>query len=472
MDTAPSPEILIVDDIPDNVELVARFLRGRDYQISFASSGPEALTHLELQIPDLILLDVNMPGMNGFEVCRHLQGRPELKSVPVIFVTARTSSEDLAEGFAAGGVDYITKPLKRTELLSRVGFHLELKRTREALAQQNQELQSLNQALTGTVTLLQRQTAELSTLNLMNDRLQRCASMAQARRELITTLPTLFREEEGVLVLTTGDETPSVTQWSKKLDQPPPQMGLCQAMAAGPGLPASLSGLPSCPCQRNHGNRPYLCLPLGHDRAFQGVLRLRFPENDPDRQLLARAVVRTIDLTLGNLQLQEELRQQAIRDPLTGLYNRRHMEAALAREIHRSLRKGGHLAVILLDLDHFKDFKDAHGSQAGNALLQTVGAALTQRVRAGDVACRCGGEEFLLILPDTDTDSALKRAETLRQAVTDLGKDHPEDRVTCSVGVALLPLHGDTPDGLIRAADQALHQAKRCGHDRVEMSHG
>jgi diguanylate cyclase (GGDEF)-like protein len=229
----------------------------------------------------------------------------------------------------------------------------------------------------------------------------------------------------------------------------------------------------------------YLCVPLLAQGEALGILHLRTLRQDPTGQKnpsllftdsgrrLATAVAEQIGLALANLRLRETLRQQSIRDALTGLFNRRFLEESLDREIRRAARGNRPLSVLMMDLDHFKRFNDTFGHDAGDLLLRELGALLQQNVRGSDVACRFGGEEFALILPDASPATAQERGEVLRRAAKHLDLKHAGQSlgtVTLSVGVAAFPEHADTPASLIRAADQALYRAKAAGRDRVMLA--
>ncbi|MFZ1629601.1 MAG: GGDEF domain-containing protein, partial [Anaerolineae bacterium] len=173
---------------------------------------------------------------------------------------------------------------------------------------------------------------------------------------------------------------------------------------------------------------------------------------------------------LANLRLRETLRSQAIRDPLTGLFNRRYMEETLTREVHRAARRGTTLGIIMLDIDHFKRFNDSYGHQAGDALLRALGSYLQERTRGEDIVCRYGGEEFTLILPETPLSVLEQRADQLRVGITRLQVEHYRAMigpVTLSAGVAIFPDHGLTGDAVLRAADTALYRAKTEGRNRI-----
>lgn len=209
-----------------------------------------------------------------------------------------------------------------------------------------------------------------------------------------------------------------------------------------------------------------------------GLVYLEY--SDPERHIpwkipagdksLAASLVRESALALANIKLQETLRNRSIRDSLTGLFNRRFLEEALARELARCQRNPAPLAVIMLDVDHFKRFNDAHGHDAGDLVLRELGGMLTEESRGGDIACRFGGEEFTVLLPDTPIAAATEVAERLRQAASRMQVKRGNDSlgpVTLSLGVAAHPDHGSTVEELLRAADSALYRAKREGRNRV-----
>jgi diguanylate cyclase (GGDEF)-like protein len=218
------------------------------------------------------------------------------------------------------------------------------------------------------------------------------------------------------------------------------------------------------------------CIPLAAHGDSQGMIclqRANWNPSEMERQMLfLGTAVEQISLGLANLRLRDALRDQSIRDPLTGLFNRRYMEESLEREIARATRSATSVALLILDLDHFKNVNDTYGHAAGDHVLRELGYVLRFRSRSEDVVARHGGEEFLLMLPGMDKIDAVQRAEELRIAIseiqiTDGGIDLPP--VTVSIGVATFPDHGHTADELLRAADRALYKAKNAGRDRVML---
>jgi diguanylate cyclase (GGDEF)-like protein len=184
-------------------------------------------------------------------------------------------------------------------------------------------------------------------------------------------------------------------------------------------------------------------------------------------------VARHLALALANLQLRAQLHDLSIRDPLTGLHNRRYLDEALERELLRATRHQHPVGVIMLDIDHFKQFNDTYGHDAGDALLRALGTFLLNNVRGEDVACRYGGEEFTLILPTASLEDTHARAEELRASINHLQAMHIDQwigHITISLGAACFPQHGTTGDALIRAADRALYQAKMAGRNCVVVA--
>jgi diguanylate cyclase (GGDEF)-like protein len=188
---------------------------------------------------------------------------------------------------------------------------------------------------------------------------------------------------------------------------------------------------------------------------------------------LAVLVAERIGLALANLQLHEKLRNQAIRDPLTAMYNRRYFEETAARELLRAGENRSSVGVIMIDVDHFKRFNDSYGHEAGDAVLQRVGQMLQSHTRVEDVVCRYGGEEFVMLLPGLPSDAIVRRAQELRESVNELSvRFHGETlaRITISCGVSMFPDQGHACADLIDAADHALYRAKQGGRDRVEVA--
>ena len=221
-----------------------------------------------------------------------------------------------------------------------------------------------------------------------------------------------------------------------------------------------------------------VCVPMLAQGELLGLLHMSLGHErrglEP-RYRFVTTMAEHLSLAIANLKLRETLRSQSIRDPLTGLFNRRYMEESLEREMRRATRGRHPVAILMFDLDFFKGFNDTYGHEAGDTLLRLVGQTLQRSVRAEDIACRYGGEEFTLILPEASLDDAVARADEVRRAIRALTIEHrrqPVGSVTISGGVAMFPDHGPTGTDVQRAADAALYRAKALGRDRIVVNRG
>ena len=220
----------------------------------------------------------------------------------------------------------------------------------------------------------------------------------------------------------------------------------------------------------------YLCVPLMAQGEVMGILHLRkaTPEQPDQMKAIGQfaiTIAEAMAMALANLKLRETLRNQAIRDSLTGLFNRRYLEETMERELSRGKRSGTSLGAIMLDLDHFKEYNDTFGHNAGDELLCALGQLIQGQIREEDIACRYGGEEFLLIMPGAPMEIVLERANEVNLSVKRLHMQSKSlKHITISAGVAIFPEHGSTSKDIIKAADAALYRAKEEGRDRVCLS--
>ena len=345
-------------------------------------------------------------------------------------------------------------------------------------AAENAVLKS-NQNLVLMVSELQRRDREMSLLNHMNDLLQPCTVLAEAYHVVALVAAELFDGPEGCLaILHHGqDQLESVVRWGSQVTiESRFPLNDCWAMRRGRlhEVNHPESGL-LCRHFNSTPKTAYWCVPLMVQGETLGVVCVicppgRTPEREASDQQLAVTVGETIKLSLSNLRLREELREQATHDPLTGLYNRRYMDDSLIREIYGAQRRDSELCVAMLDLDHFKEFNDSFGHDAGDSLLKEFGRVLRETMRKSDIAFRTGGEEFLLVFPDCSAADTALRVEQVRQHVRALQirqGEQPLGTATVSAGVAAASVTGWTATELLRAADEALYSAKQRGRDRV-----
>ncbi len=344
-------------------------------------------------------------------------------------------------------------------------------------------LQQANKELVARLTELQQQTHDVTLVNQMGDLLQTCITLEEAHTVIGQFIPKLFPAELGALCVldTSRNLLEPVAVWGGcRLEEHLFPVGECWALRRGQvHLVEGPSSGPAC----GHLSLPLtassLCVPMMAQGETLGVLLLQSGPGGPScpprrltesQQRLAVNVAEHIALALANLRLRQALRNQSIRDPLTGLFNRRYLEESLERELCRAIRKQRPLGMILLDLDHFKGFNDTFGHEAGDTLLREMGHFLQGRTRREDIACRYGGEEFMLILPEAWLDVTQERAEQLREEIKRLNVHYRGQvlgAITLSLGVAVYPQHGPTASSLLRVADSALYRAKAAGRDRV-----
>ncbi len=358
----------------------------------------------------------------------------------------------------------------------------------------------------GTVRDITRRKASEKALGLAADELQRQIDTAAEHNRQISCLAQMGRELEAYTdrasiwphvgafleqlfpqlageVLELGRESRTlrpVTSWGPK--RPPcgeAQAGCAVLYRERAPFDQGRAAAPECGLNRTDPDAGWACIPILASGEPLGVLRIwgRTPLGSSPRgplagyqSDLAEASAEQISVVLVNLDFRKTLADLAMRDPLTGLHNRRFLEEALMREVARARREKGSLGVLMLDLDHFKDFNDSFGHEAGDNALRTVGDFLKKAIRTTDVVCRYGGEEFTILLPGATLDEAYAKAEQIRIGIrATLGS---RGNVAACLGVAVFPGHGDSPNSLLRAADTALYRAKALGRDRVETFDG
>jgi diguanylate cyclase (GGDEF)-like protein/PAS domain S-box-containing protein len=322
---------------------------------------------------------------------------------------------------------------------------------------------------------LQQTNAELILLSEMSDLLQTCRTEAEAATVIAQVAPQLFPDLSGALYTISASRTQAeaIAVWGTLPVQRVCAPHACWSLRRG-RRHLSYSDQPGLVCLHLPDPLPEsaLCYPMIAQGETLGIFHLCRevgPLSEATQQL-ATTTAEHLSLALANVRLRETLRHQAIRDPLTGLFNRRYMEESLERELHRAARHNTTLGVIMLDLDHFKRFNDTFGHAAGDTILRELGNLLQSQLRGEDIACRYGGEEFALIILDAPLAVVMQRAEQLRAAVRQLNVTYWEQSlgtVTLSLGVAVYPQHGVTTEELLRASDTALYQAKAAGRNRV-----
>ncbi|MGO9642890.1 MAG: diguanylate cyclase [Candidatus Acidiferrales bacterium] len=331
---------------------------------------------------------------------------------------------------------------------------------------------------------LQEREEHFKRLSKLGEFLHSCRTVEEAYRVTQPVLRELFPSASGGCLILSGSQRVLETlgMWGERLrseESFAPEN--CWALRLGRIHLSGDSAGVLCPHFHKQGlGWSNLCIPLNAQGDTIGVLVLSEPAPGAEsawtdtREAMAAAVAQQFALALANLQLRDTLLRQSIRDPLTGLHNRRYLEEVFERELHRAVRRNRPLAVLMVDIDHFKKFNDEFGHAAGDMILREVGAVLRSGTRAEDATCRYGGDEFVLLLTDSTREGALMRARHVLDEIRRLEVREDGEllgSLTVSIGVATFPENGSTPGELIAAADQALYDAKDAGRDRVATAH-
>jgi two-component system cell cycle response regulator len=445
--------ILVVDDVLANVRLLEARLTSEYYQVLTASDGPTALEIAARERPDIILLDVLMPGMDGLTVCRLLKEDIDTRHIPVVLVTALDSRGDRVAGLESGADDFLTKPIDDLMLLARVRSLTRLKSTIDELREHEASGRRMG-VIPGAATRLGGSGGRILILDDNPRQAERLAGELAVEHR-----PIVEPEPEKALIAARGPvDLLIVNAAAKGFD------GL--RVAAQVRLDEATRNLPLLAIV-DFDERPRLMKALEI-----GVNDLLARPVDPG-ELAARARTqirwkRYADYLRHSLDLSLEL---AVTDQLTGLHNRRYMTSQLKALVERAGQGGEPVSLLAIDIDHFKIINDSFGHDIGDEVLREFAVRLASNVRAIDLPVRQGGEEFLVVMPDTRMEDALRIAERIRLHVAAepfraVGGEEPLD-VTISIGVATTQPGEVRVDGLLKRADKAMYEAKAAGRNRV-----
>ena len=448
--------VLVVDDVDANVKLLEARLTAEYFEVRTAHNGPEALQICSREGTDVVLLDVMMPGMDGFEVCRRLKAEPRTQHIPVIMVTALDQPADRVRGLEAGADDFLTKPVDDLALITRVKNLARLKLlTDEMLMRAATEEQmgfaaSMGERLEGA--------GRDGRIMLVEDR-ERSADRIMSALEMEEHVERESDPAHALLHLPDGNFDLVIVSLSLENADGLRLCSQVRSLDRTRHLPIMIIVEPGEEARLLRG------LDMGvNDYIVRPV--------DPN-ELLARVrtQIKRKRYTDHLRTRLEETVEMAILDPLTALHNRRYMNSHLKTLFEESAQRGKPLSVLVLDIDHFKTINDNHGHDAGDTVLREFAMRLRRNIRGIDLACRLGGEEFVVVMPDTDLHKAYLVGERLRQCIATAAFSGGEKagglEVTASVGVAALEFPDDTPEIIMKRADQALYCAKRDGRNRV-----
>ena len=445
--------VLIVDDIPANVRLLQAKLEADYYEVLSAHSGQQAIQMAIDDQPDIILLDVMMPEIDGYEVCRQLKDNAETRHIPIILITALDGREDRLSGLEAGADDFLTKPVDDVILMARLQALVRLKQMVDDL--RTREASSRRVGLVDN-TLYQRQISATGNVLILDD------NVRQAERMMVQ-----LGEDHRCAYLT--DPAQAMKVAAGRVD-----LVVLNLTAK------SFDALRWVAHLRTHEatrQRAVLAI-VNADERKQMLKGLELGVNDviprpvdmQELRVRARTQIkrkRYGDFLRNTLDRSLEL---AVTDPLTGLNNRRFLDHQLSLLLSRHIKNDQPLSVLMLDIDLFKRVNDTFGHDGGDEVIREFARRLSLNVRAIDMACRFGGEEFVVLMPETDGHDALNIAERVRSQVADTPFRLSDGRtlsVTVSVGVATAQGLGDSPESVIKRADEGVYEAKQSGRNRV-----
>ena len=447
--------VLVVDDVPANVKLLEARLSAEYFDVMTAVSGQEALAICERADCDVVLLDVMMPDMDGFEVCRRIKSGIATHHIPVVIVTALDQPSDRVKGLESGADDFLTKPVSDVALIARVRSLSRLKLMTDEL-----RMRAVTSREIGLESPERNALAEAGR----NGRVL----MVDDRPALSERMQATLSSEHVVDM--EGDPTEALFHAAE---------GNYELVVVSLDL-ANFDGLRLCSQLRSlerTRNVPILAI-AESDSNGRLVRALEIGVNDylvrpfDKHEVLAR--VRT---QIRKKRYTERLRdsvqlsiEAAVTDPLTGLYNRRYMETHVGTLVDQAAARDKPLSVLVLDIDYFKSINDTYGHDAGDDVLQDFAIRIRKSIRGIDLACRYGGEEFVVVMPETDMAVATMVAERLRRRIASepfpIQKGPRTIDVTISIGIAALAPDDDAA-AVIKRADQALYRAKRDGRNRV-----
>ncbi len=448
--------ILVVDDIPANVKLLEARLLAEYFEVLTAANGEEALEACKDGHVDLVLLDIMMPGMDGFEVCRRLKANQVTMHIPVVMVTALDQPSDRVEGLRAGADDFLTKPVNDLQLMARVKSLVRLKRLTDELR-------------------IRAQTAkDIGLENLLNaygneDNSKGRTLLVDARPSSQDRICQILRKTADITVV------------------PQPQTALFEAAETPYELVVISTNLPDydplrlCSQLRSLERTRFIPLLIICEQGQNDIVNraLELGVNDyVIRPIEPNELIARCNTQFRRKRYNDRLRssvehtiEMAVTDPLTGLYNRRYLDNHMQLLIERSITRDRPLSVLLIDIDRFKTVNDTHGHDVGDAVIREFAKRIRMTIRGIDLACRHGGEEFVVVLPDTDAKTAEVIAERLRERVVsapfEVVGSSLHLKITASIGLSALSGPGETPDLLLKRADLALYEAKKSGRNRV-----
>jgi len=447
--------VLVVDDILANVRLLEAKLTAEYFEVITAMNGLDALEAIARNKPDLVLLDVMMPGLDGIEVCKRIKANPATQHIPVVMVTALDQPEDRVRGLNAGADDFLTKPVNDISLFCRIKSLVRLKMLTDELRIRAETGESIHSIMKAEAKII-AQEGHIMLVDTRESSVERIKT-ALAGHHKVTSVDDPNQALAKAADTSAPFELIIISLEQEKFDG----LRLCSQLRS---LEATRQTPILILVEPDDQPRLLRALDMGvNDYLLRPVDR---------QELLAR-----VNTQVKRWRYTEQLRSSvkasielAVTDSLTGLYNRRYLETHLTSLIDHFINRGKTLAVLAVDVDFFKPINDTYGHDVGDKVLQELAVRIRENTRTIDLCCRTGGEEFVLVLPSTNMMAAQVIAERLRRSIASRSFTAGPSQgipVTVSIGVATLNTAEDSLERLLKRADSALYEAKREGRNRV-----
>ncbi|MFQ8433509.1 PleD family two-component system response regulator [Amaricoccus sp. W119] len=456
-----SGRVLVVDDVATNRLLLRAKLSAAYYDVVVAEDGPRALELARSEQPDMVMLDVMMPEMDGFTVCARLKADPETAHIPVIMVTALDTAEERIRGLEAGADDFLSKPFNDLALFARVRSLMRMKMMFDEL-----RLRDLTSRELGLAELMPDQEIEAEPSGPI--------LIAPPDHGKGSILASALSERLAITTIVTSSEREALNL--SRLELPDCFIVYQTLMEGGDGL-RLVSALRARPETRQSAvifvveNGDVGTAAKGLDLGASDYIEAPFDVNELITRIRSQLRRKRYSDRLRT-NVRNGLKLAAI-DPLTGIYNRRYASQHMNRVMDRARETGGVFAVMMIDLDKFKGINDRYGHDAGDAVLREFSRRLQENIRGVDLVARFGGEEFFVAMPDVDVSAAGHAAERIRRAIEHAPVRLPgqagEVRVTVSIGVAVAGACEVDPEAIIKRADSALYRSKQGGRNRVSF---
>ncbi len=451
-------QILVVDDVPANIKLLEAKLNSEYYDVITAKDGFEAIAKTKEHKPDLILLDVMMPGMDGFEACQKIKADAEVSHIPVVMVTALSEKSDRLKGLEAGADDFLTKPINDIALFARVKSLVRIKQLLDEVRLRDKtsfEMGIEPQASNAFIS-------DVSGANILlvdDDHVQ--------GKQIVAKLSETYNVDWA------DDPATALARTHSNLD-----------VILISTLMSDADGLRLASQIKSHEELRHVPLLVFIDDDDTRVMLKALEMGINDYMTIPvdkNEMIVRVRMQIRRKRYQEALKSHyqrsismAVTDALTGLYNRHYLDTHLGNMVKQSLKNGKHLALMIMDMDHFKAVNDTYGHSVGDVILKQLSGLIMQASRSSELAARFGGEEFVILMPETDPPSAFAAANRMREIVEStafkINNTGETIKKTISIGVASLYPDGDSAESLLKRADEALYEAKRGGRNLVKVS--